>query len=90
MDCVCGCGQLCCSAARYITSKKCDMCYPSDCTSLQQLLDICIKKCFRQLYGKHLVQKAAWLLDLGKDFTLKITVCKQCALQYWLGNKLHS
>jgi hypothetical protein len=30
------------------------------------------------------------LMDLGKDITLKIIVCKQHTSQYWLGNKLHS
>jgi len=78
MDHLCDCGQLCCSAARYITSKKCYIvCYPPDYTRLQQLLHMCIKKCFRHLYGKHLVQKAVCLMDLGKDITLKIIVCKQ-------------
>lgn len=91
MDHLCGCGQLCCSAARYIASMKCDIvCYPSDCTSVQQLLHTCIKKCFRHLYGKHLVQTAVCLMDLGKDITLKIIVCKQYTSRYWLGNKSHS
>jgi len=132
MDHLCDCGQLCCSAARYIfffgrepsrcvpsviyyisavntqhmrrpdvlihlvfaryiASKKCDIvCYPPDCTSLQQLLHTCIKKCFRHLYGKHLVQTAVCLMGLGKDITLKIIVCKQYTSQYWLGNKSHS
>lgn len=91
MDRLCGCRQLCCWATRYITFKKRDIvCYPPGCTSLQQLLHMSIKKCFRHLYGKHLVQIAVCLMDLGQDITLEINVCKQYASQYWLGNKSHS
>jgi hypothetical protein len=39
-----------------------------------QPLDMCIIKCFRQLYGKHLAHKAVCLMDSGKDITLKVIV----------------
>jgi hypothetical protein len=48
--------------------------YPPNCTSVLQPLDLGTIKCFKQLYRKHLVQKAACLMDSGKDIELKINV----------------
>jgi hypothetical protein len=48
--------------------------YPPNCTSVLQPLDLGTIKCFKQLYKKHLVQKAVCLMDSGKDVKLKINV----------------
>jgi hypothetical protein len=44
------------------------LCHPYAVSSLG------ITKCFKQLYRKHLVQKAVCLMDSGKDVKMKIHV----------------
>jgi len=43
-----------------------------NCTTLLQDLDLGITKYFQQLYRKHMVQKAACILDSEKDVTTEI------------------
>jgi hypothetical protein len=44
----------------------------TNCTTLLQNLHLGITKYFQQLYRKHMVQKAACMLDSGKDITTEI------------------
>ena len=46
------------------------------CTNVTQPLDLGIIKCFKQLYGRHQVQKALCLMYSGKDIELKISALK--------------
>jgi len=48
--------------------------YPTNCTSMLQLLVSGIVRYFKHLYGKHVVQKAVCLMDLGRDIELKVDV----------------
>jgi hypothetical protein len=44
---------------------------PPNCTSVIQPLALGLIKCFKQVYRKQLVQKAACLMDAGKGVQLK-------------------
>jgi hypothetical protein len=54
--------------------------YPANCTSVLQPLDLGVIKCYKQLYGKRLVQTAVCLMDAGKDTKKKINMLE--ALHY--------
>jgi hypothetical protein len=47
--------------------------YPPNCTSVLPL-NLDTIKCLQQLYRKHLVQNAVYLMDSGNDVELKINV----------------
>jgi len=54
-----------------------------NCTTLLQDLDLGITKYFQQLYRKHMVQKAASILDSEKDVTTEIKCSASNISQSW-------
>jgi hypothetical protein len=48
--------------------------YTPNCTSVVQPLDLGLIKCFKQVYGKQLVQRAVCLMDAGKKVQLKLDI----------------
>jgi hypothetical protein len=54
--------------------------YLENCTSVLQPLDLGVIKCYKQLYKKHLMQTAVYLMDAGKDTKKKMNMLE--ALHY--------
>jgi len=80
------CKQLYLSSTMYLNLRNIKFVhFLPNCTTLLQNLDLGITKYFQQLYRKHKVQKAAHMLDSGKDVTTEIkcsasNTCHNCAL----------
>jgi hypothetical protein len=61
--------------------------YPANCTSVLQPLDLGVIKCYKQLYGKRLMQTAVCLMDAGKGMEKKINMLE--ALHYTVAALQH-